>query len=122
MRNFSTLSLIAVCAVVFSAAPAMADSSDGAKLYKKKCASCHKMEKHGVGPMLKGIIGRKAGDTDYPRYKALVGAEFTWDENNLSEWIANPKKFIGKRTTMAGKIKKAEDRAAIIEYLKSESD
>ncbi|MBL4756430.1 MAG: nitrite/sulfite reductase, partial [Rhizobiales bacterium] len=39
--------------------------------------------------------------------------DIIWDEANLDAWITNPKKFIGKRTSMVVKIKKAEDRAAI---------
>lgn len=119
MKNYLTLTLLAAFVAGVAASPALADGGDGEKLFKRKCATCHKMEKHGIGPMLKGIFGRQAGGTDYAKYKALKGADFTWDEAKMDAWIANPKKFIGKSTSMAGKIKKAEDRAAIIEYLKS---
>ena len=122
MKHHLIAPLLAVFSLTLAASPTLAEGSDGEKLFKRKCASCHKMDKHGVGPMLQGVIGRKAGSTDYAKYVALNGADFTWDETNLDAWIADPKKFIGKTTPMAGKIKGEADRKAIIEYLKSESD
>ena len=112
------LSLLAASLAAFVTTNAIADT-DGEKLFKRKCASCHTFEKHGVGPNLDGVIGRKAGSTDYPKYKGLKDADFVWDENNLDEWIKNPKKFLGKSTSMAGKIKKEKDRVAILEFLKA---
>lgn len=120
MRNFLTLALLSCLAVAFVSTPAFAESDNGEKLFKRKCASCHKFDKHAVGPMLQGVIGRKAGSTDYGKYRALADADFTWDETKLDGWLADPKGFIGKNTSMAGKIKDPEDRAAIIEYLKSQ--
>jgi len=122
MKSPLSLSMLMVCAMALVSAPAAADTKAGKKAFKKKCASCHEMDKHKAGPMLKGVIGRKAGSTDFSKYRALKGADFTWDENNLNEWIANPKKFIGKTTPMTAKVKKEKDRLAIIEYLKSEAD
>lgn len=122
MKAPLSLSLFLVAALALVSAPALADTKAGKKTFKRKCGACHEMEKHKAGPMLKGVIGRKAGDTDFSKYKTLKGADFTWDENNLNEWIANPKKFIGKTTPMTAKVKKEKDRLAIIEYLKSEAN
>lgn len=122
MKSKLTLCLTVAFAVALSSSAAVADSAAGKKLFKKKCGACHKMEKHAIGPMLKGVIGRKAGSTDFKKYKALKGADFVWDEKSIDGWLTNPKKFIGKKTSMASKLKKPKDRAAIIDYLKSESD
>jgi len=122
MKHPLKLAVLAACAVVFASTSASADVERGKKLFKTKCQSCHKMDEHAKGPMLSGVIGRKAGGTDFKQYKALEGADFVWDEANLSEWIADPKKFIGKSTTMAGKIKKEADPESIIEYLKNPTD
>ena len=119
MKRKLFLSVIVASATALFSSGAMADSKDGAKLFKKKCGACHKLGKHAMGPNLSGIIGRKAGSTDYKKYKGLKGADFVWDEDNLSDWIKNPKKFLGKKTSMAGKIKKEDDREKIIDYLKS---
>jgi len=120
MNKHITLSLLTAFALTIAAAPAMADSDKGEKLFKRKCASCHNFEKHATGPNLKGVIGRKAGSTDFSDYKALAGADFVWDEENMNGWIEDPKKYIGKATPMSSKIKKPEDRADIIEYVKSQ--
>ncbi|TCS61782.1 c-type cytochrome [Varunaivibrio sulfuroxidans] len=119
MTKRTIFSLVIAAAFMTNAAIAAADTGEGEKLFKKKCGSCHKMDKNVVGPKLKGVVGRKAGSTDFPNYKALKDADFVWDEEKLSAWIANPKKFIGKRTAMVGKVRSAEDRKAIIAYLKS---
>ena len=120
MKKHLFLSVIVASATALFSSSAMADAAAGQKLFKKKCAMCHKLDKNAIGPKLKGILGRKAGSTDYKKYKALKGADFVWDEDNLSDWIKDPKKFIGKKTSMAGKIKKEKDRDAIIAYLKTQ--
>ena len=114
-----------IFALGIAAAVAMTSGSaiaaDGKKLFKKKCGTCHTIEpgKHKVGPSLAGIVGAKAGATDFKKYKALKGSDIVWDEANLDAWIANPKKFIGKPTAMTVKIKKEDERKAIIEYMKA---
>lgn len=123
MKTTNILALGLAAVVALSGTSALA-SGKAEKLFKKKCGSCHSLEagKHMTGPSLAGVIGRKAGSTDFGGYKALAGADFTWDENNLSEWITDPKKFIGKSTAMTAKIKKPEERETIIKYLKGEED
>ena len=112
---------IATALACFAMIPATAMANDGEKLFKKNCKKCHSMKpgKHAIGPSLTGIVGKQAGQQDYKKYKALKGSDIMWDEANLNAWIENPKKFIGKATTMIVKVKKAEDRAAIIEYMKA---
>ena len=122
MKMNLPLSLIAAAGAVLISGTAMADVAKGAKVFKRKCASCHSFEANGTGPNLKGVIGRKAGSTDFPRYKGLKGADFVWDEASIDGWLTNPKKFIGKPSSMAVKIKKAKDRAALIAFMKSKAE
>jgi cytochrome c len=88
------------------------DTQRGAILVRKKCSSCHDLERNirKVGPPLKGVFGRA------PK---ISGVPFdVWDEKALDEWLASPNK-VKPRTTMAiPGIKSPEDRKAIIEYLK----
>ena len=98
-----------------------ADAAKGEKLFTK-CKACHNVDasKHKVGPHLVGIVGRKAASTDFPKYsKALKESGITWDEANLDKWLTNPKgMYPGTKMIYPG-LKKAEDRANVIEYLKT---
>ena len=121
MKKGTCLAIAAALALAGSPALAAEDAAKGAKVFKK-CKACHtanKGGKHRVGPNLFGIVGRKAGTTDFKKYKGLKGSDIVWDEDSLDKWLTNPKKFIGKRSSMAFKLKKAGDRAAVIAYLKS---
>jgi len=98
------------------------DAKKGAKYFKKKCKACHSAKKggkHKIGPALFGVVGRKAGSTDFKRYLALKGSDVTWDDANLDAWLADPKKFGGKKTKMSAKTKKAGDRADLIAFMKT---
>ena len=108
-----------IVAVLLGGCESKQSDDSGAALFKKKCSTCHSLEpgKNKVGPSLSGIIGRKAGSSDFPKYRALKDADFVWDKTNIAAWIADPKKFIGKPTAMTVKIKNEKDRQAIIEYL-----
>ena len=121
MNTTKILALGVAAAIAVSSGSALAGGK-GEKLFKKKCGTCHTMEAgmHKVGPSLADIMGRKAGSTDFGKYKALKGSDIVWDEDNLNKWIENPKKFIGKPTAMTVKVKKEKERDAIIDYLKGE--
>ena len=123
MNMPKTIALSIAATIAITSSNAMAKST-GEKLFKKKCGTCHSMEpgKHKVGPSLAGVIGRKAGSTDFPKYKALNGASFVWDLETIDRWITNPKKFISKPTAMTVKVKKEKDRQAIIDYLNGVED
>ncbi len=121
MAKAKILALTIVAALAASPAFAGGDVKKGAKVFKK-CKSCHTLKagKHKSGPSLAGVIGRKAGSVDgYKKYKGLKGADFAWDEANLDKFLTNPKKFLGKKSSMTMKLKKAKDRANVIAYLKS---
>ncbi len=115
----------AIAAVFLFTLPLNASASGneaGEAVFKKRCKSCHSTDagKHKVGPSLAGIVGKQAGTVDgFSKYKGLAGSDIVWDDTSLDGWLANPKKFLGKKTSMSFKLKKAEERAAVIEYLKS---
>ena len=112
--------------VFLNAAPVSA--ADGAKVFKR-CVACHALEKNKTGPKLAGVIGRKCGAIagyKYGKgYKAACAASgFVIDETFLAEYLANPSKMLSKlvgkkaRSKMAFKLRKAEQRDAVIAYLK----
>jgi len=114
----TVVSGIFVTTLISSPSPAAADADAGAGVFKKRCAVCHSTEagKHKNGPSLAGIIGRKAGSSDFPKYTGLKGSDVVWDDANLDKFLANPKKFVGAKT-MVYKLKKEDQRAAVIAYL-----
>jgi len=105
---------------------ASADPAKGADVFKK-CAACHNAEKGGanaLGPNLYGTLGvphaHVAGFAYSPVLTEMKGK--TWDWENMSAWLANPKKYApGTKMTFAG-LSKPEDRANVLAYLNSKSD
>ncbi|MEE2745606.1 MAG: c-type cytochrome [Pseudomonadota bacterium] len=110
---------------ILNEALSQSDIARGKKVFNK-CKACHSLKKakHKIGPSLYGLLGRKAGsETGYKRYKGLKGADWVWTENELMEYLADPKKYVkrktGKRSSMILKLKKERDRTNVIGYLKS---
>ncbi len=105
---------------------AAADPAQG-QTVAKKCAACHNFEKGGpnkVGPNLWDIVGAKhAHKEDYSysdAIKGMAGKEWTYAE--LDAFLTAPKAYApGTKMTFVG-IKKPEDRAALLAYLRSLSD
>ena len=96
----------------------------GEKIFKN-CKACHRIglnAKNGTGPHLNNIFGRVAGElNDYKRYskniKKLGQEGLIWNNETLTYFLENPKKFIkGTKMNFKG-IKKSEELAALVEYL-----
>lgn len=92
----------------------------------KACASCHSFDKGAaakVGPNLYGIVGSKHGHMEGFAYSdAIKGHAGNWDYAELNKFIYDPKAYApGTKMTFAG-VKKDQERANIIAYLRSLSD
>lgn len=107
---------------------ASADIERGQKL-SKACAACHSFDKGGpdlVGPHQWNIVGRKMGSVSgfaYSDTLMAMGAEGkTWDYQSLNAFLWKPKNFVaGTKMNYIG-IKKPEDRAALIAWLRTMAD
>ena len=104
---------------------ASASLDNGEKLFKK-CATCHNYEKgsaNKVGPHLWNIINRpKANVEGFAYSKALAEYGGEWGYEELAEFLYKPKKYIkGTKMNFAG-LKKVEDRADLVYFLREQSD
>jgi cytochrome c len=104
---------------------AHADPDAGAK-DARKCAACHAFEEGGpakIGPPLWGVIGRDIASVEGFAYSAaLAGKEGAWDYQTLDAFLAEPRGWApGTKMAFAG-VKKPEERADVILYLRSLSD
>ena len=97
----------------------------GEKIFKK-CGSCHNYQKGGtnkVGPNLWNLINRpKASAKSYAYSKALteLGGEWTYEE--IAEFLYKPKEYVkGTKMNFAG-LKKVEDIANLILFLREQSE
>jgi cytochrome c len=109
---------------VLVSVPAMAaDAANGEKVFKR-CQACHVVnaEQNRVGPYLKGVIGRKAAAVEGFKYSEAMAAKgeegLVWDDANLEKYLENPKEFIPKNKMAFPGLKKPEERADVIAYLK----
>lgn len=119
---FKHLAIAATAIIGFSsAAMAEGDAAAGEKAFRK-CKACHVAdeEKNRVGPHLVGIYGRASGSVaDFKYSDAMAGAGLTWDEATLDQYLADPKGYMpGNKMAFPG-LRKDDERANVIAYLKS---
>lgn len=105
---------------------ATADAAKGEKI-SKACAACHTFTKggpNGVGPNLYGVVG---GPKDHIAGFAYSGALLenggtVWTYAELNKFLWKPKEYAkGTKMSYAG-LKKPEDRAALLAWLRTQAD
>jgi cytochrome c len=102
-------------------AQAAGDSARGKEIYDTRCSACHSLDANRVGPMHRGVYGRKAGSVPDYNYSAGVRASTViWTEETLDKWLTEPRAFIpGAKMTFH--LSQKTDRDDVIAYLKQES-
>ena len=99
------------------------DAAKGEKVFAQ-CKACHVAEagKNRVGPSLWAVVGRTAGTISGFNYsKANKESGITWSEDVLFNYLEAPQKFMPGTRMAFGGLKKPQDRADVIAYLKSKA-
>ncbi len=105
---------------------ATADITRGQKL-SKACAACHSFDKggaNGVGPNLWNVVGVKKQSHAGFAYSGVLNAngEENWTYMALNKFLWKPKNYApGTKMNYVG-IKKPEDRAAMVAWLRTLAD
>jgi cytochrome c len=120
MRGSVVVALGALIAVSSNEAGAQ-DAAAGEKVFAV-CKACHQIgenAKTAVGPVLNGVIGRKAGTVAGYAYSAAnKDSGITWDEPTFREYIKDPKaKVPGTKMIYAG-LKDEQKVNDLLAYLK----
>jgi len=118
-------------AAVEPVSPLLAKANpDAGKAIFKQCQTCHTDEKGGpnrIGPNLWDVVGRKKATEPGFSYseamkKFATEGNATWDYEGINKFIANPRADVpGTKMTFVG-LKKPEDRANVIAYLRTQAD
>lgn len=129
MQSVNRLAAAAVLVQMLSAAamhPAAAEgkAENGEDVFKK-CRACHDIgpdAKNKVGPLLTGIVGRKAGTVEgfnYSEANRDAGAKgLVWTEAELDKYLADPRAHMPKNKMAFVGLKDDQDRLDVIAYLK----
>jgi cytochrome c len=106
----------------FAEGAAAQDAAAGERVFLK-CRACHQIgenARNSIGPVLNGVVGRKAGTyPDYNYSEANKNSGLTWDEATLQEYLKNPKaKVPDTKMTFAG-LSSQKDIDNVLAYLKT---
>lgn len=96
----------------------------GEKVFKK-CKACHQVgegAKNRTGPILNNLFGAVAGTVEDFRYSSVMVEAgengLVWDAETLDEFLTKPRDYMrGTKMSFSG-LRKEDDRAALIEYLR----
>jgi cytochrome c len=115
------VTFVAVLATIGAGEARAQDAAAGEKVFGV-CKACHQIgenAKNGVGPVLNGVIGRKAGSVaGYSYSDGNKNSGITWDEATFQEYIKDPKaKVPGTKMIYAG-LKDEQKTNDLVAFLK----
>ncbi|TNF64305.1 MAG: c-type cytochrome [Rhodobacteraceae bacterium] len=130
MRALAPIAVVVLLGAFGSSASAelLGDAEAGERLYTQ-CKGCHEVGKgaeNRIGPHLNSLFGRRAAGLEDFRYsdsmKRAGNSGIEWHADTLDSFLANPRSIAsGTRMSYRG-MKKPEDRANLIAYLRTFSD
>jgi cytochrome c len=102
-------------------AQSMQGQDAGKALFESKCVACHSLDASRVGPLLRGVVGRKVASVACYEYSdALKGVKGRWDSRRLEMWLRDPQS-VAPGAKMAFSLPSRTERSAVIQYLAATS-
>ncbi|HEY4318834.1 MAG TPA: c-type cytochrome [Herbaspirillum sp.] len=72
-------------------AQSIGNAVDGKSLYEAKCGGCHAVDANRVGPLHRGVVGRKVASVPgYEYSQALKQLRGIWTRERLDKWLQGP--------------------------------
>jgi cytochrome c len=106
---------------IMMSAPAMAQDVAAGEKDFLICRACHQIgptAKDAVGPVLNGVVGRKAGsDPNFNYSSANKESGITWTEEELNKYLESPQTVVPHTKMMFPGVKDEAKRKDIIAYL-----
>jgi cytochrome c len=106
--------------VILGSLPALAQTASvarGKALYESRCIACHSVDTNRVGPMHRGVLGRRAGSVSGFVYSdALRGSTQVWRRETLQAWLKDPEALIPGQK-MGYQVDMRQDRLDLVAYL-----
>ena len=99
------------------------DAAKGERVFAQ-CKACHVAEQgvNRVGPSLWAVVGRTAGNIEGFKYSpANKNSGLVWSEEQLFTYLEAPQRTIPGTYMAFGGLKKPQDRADVIAYLKTKA-
>ena len=117
---FAAAAMMLLAGSAHAAAPAAGNAAHGKQVFQEQCSLCHTVAPNqppGAGPLLKGIVGRKAaGDPKFTYTAAMKKAKIVWTPANIQKLLTDPNKMV-PNTAMPIALPNAKDRQDVIAYL-----
>ena len=116
--------VVAAFLLVAATAHAEGDAAKGEQVFKK-CMACHTAndKTNKVGPHLVGIVGRPVASVEGYKYSESMTAHAATvavlDEAALNAYLENPKAIVPKSKMAFAGVKKEDERADLIAFLKT---
>jgi cytochrome c len=113
--------LIACTLLVWAAAPSRAQDAAAGEKDFMVCRACHQIgpgAKIAVGPVLNGVIGRKAGT--FPGYQyspANKESGIVWTPEELEKYLTNPQAVVPHTKMIFPGLKDEQKRKDVIAFL-----
>lgn len=115
-----TACVTAILLVVSTGLAAAQDAAAGEKTFMV-CRACHQIgpnAKDAVGPVLNGVVGRKAGTyPDYQYSEANKNSGIVWTPEELDKYLTSPQTVVPHTKMIFPGLKDEQKRKDVIAYL-----